>query len=398
LLPPHELKNKTFTRVIRGYSSVEVDEHIEFLLQKYTELYRENDELERKLKTATAKLDQFKTDEESIRSALINAQRASSKILKEANERADLIVRSAKTNCDKIIADFRQQIKTERDTLYKLRQQIAQFKAGVFEQYRTHIEYLESVSPDIDDSAEWAISDEDYTRKVVENVKVDVAEAIANENSQNSAADYEASDVPAVETVYIPDAENTTQNALPDVDAQNMDIAVGDDDSEKTKEISIPKQILDTLQDKPESIDNTQTETAEDNTNADLEQTRTFKIQRSSVTVDDTGKPEEAEAKDQDSDISDDVGIKNAIFELNKMLADESAEDKEINQDDLLGALSGELEKEKALSDEAKSEASENGEKSSGRNPKNNKKDKKQKLTSTQEFELVYGIDNGDKK
>ena len=47
MLPPHELKNKTFGKAMRGYNPVEVDEYIEFLIEKYTELYRENDELER---------------------------------------------------------------------------------------------------------------------------------------------------------------------------------------------------------------------------------------------------------------------------------------------------------------------------------------------------------------
>ena len=46
MIAPHELKNKEFSKSLRGYSTVEVDEHIAFLLEKYTELYRLNDELE----------------------------------------------------------------------------------------------------------------------------------------------------------------------------------------------------------------------------------------------------------------------------------------------------------------------------------------------------------------
>ena len=49
MLPPHELKNKTFSRVLRGYNSVEVDEHINFIIEQYMELYRQNDELEWRL-------------------------------------------------------------------------------------------------------------------------------------------------------------------------------------------------------------------------------------------------------------------------------------------------------------------------------------------------------------
>lgn len=84
MLPPHELKNKTFTKSMRGYNPVEVDEYIEFVIEKYTEIYRENDELERKLKTAVAQLDEIKGDEDSIRSALIDAKRAAANIRSEA--------------------------------------------------------------------------------------------------------------------------------------------------------------------------------------------------------------------------------------------------------------------------------------------------------------------------
>ena len=118
MLPPHELKNKNFSRVLRGYNSVEVDEHINFIIEKYTELYRQNDELERKLKLAEAQLAEFRADEESIRSALVNAQKASAKIISEANDRADIILRSARNNCNKIIASFRGELQKQRQELW----------------------------------------------------------------------------------------------------------------------------------------------------------------------------------------------------------------------------------------------------------------------------------------
>lgn len=75
MLAPHELKNREFTKSLRGYSTVEVDEHIDFIIEKYSELYRENDELEKKLRLTEAQLDAMKGEEESIRSALVNAQK-----------------------------------------------------------------------------------------------------------------------------------------------------------------------------------------------------------------------------------------------------------------------------------------------------------------------------------
>lgn len=174
MLPPHELKNKTFSRVLRGYNSVEVDEHLSFVMEKYTELYRQNDELERKLKLAEAQLAEFRADEESIRSALVNAQKASSKIIGEANDRADVIMRSAKTNCDKVIANFRGDMQKQRDELLVLRRTVAEFKAKLFAQYQQHLTYIEEISPD-GESGDADTPDEVFVRRVVNQVKNDIA-------------------------------------------------------------------------------------------------------------------------------------------------------------------------------------------------------------------------------
>jgi len=181
MLPPHELKNKEFPKVMRGYSTVDVDEHIDFIIEKYTELYRANDELERRIQQAEADLKEFKVDEESIRSALVNAQRASSKIISEANERADVILRSAKTNCDKIISEFNAKILEERESLLHLRNVVADFKVTLFNQYTSHIEYIEKIAPELDTEIDEQIENADYTKLVVERIKKDITSGIVQE-------------------------------------------------------------------------------------------------------------------------------------------------------------------------------------------------------------------------
>lgn len=156
----------------------EVDEHIEFIIEKYTELYRENDELERKLRVTLAKLEAIKKDEESIRSALINAQRASSTIINEANERAEVVMRATKTNCDKIISDFRADIRDERDRLLKLRTIVAKFKTDLFNIYNTHIEYIENINPEPEGIEDLTITEEAFVRRAISEIKKDVTENI----------------------------------------------------------------------------------------------------------------------------------------------------------------------------------------------------------------------------
>ena len=114
MIPPHELKNKEFTRVMRGYSIPEVDEYISFVMEKYTDLYRENDALERKLQSAMDALDAMRAEEESIRTALINAQKAGKQIVADASDRADKIMRSTKSDCMRVLAEFRDMLRPIR--------------------------------------------------------------------------------------------------------------------------------------------------------------------------------------------------------------------------------------------------------------------------------------------
>jgi len=187
MLPPHELKNKDFTRVVRGYNPVEVDEHIKFIIEKYTELYRENDELERKLKTANTRLEQFKSDEESIRSALINAQRASAKITTEANERAEIIIRSAKTSCDRIIAEFKEEVIKERDTLMALHKCAEQYKQKLMAQYAKHLDLMDQISPDVD-IAEYNLPDDLFAARIVQGIKNNVEDYVSSQQRRTAPA------------------------------------------------------------------------------------------------------------------------------------------------------------------------------------------------------------------
>lgn len=177
MLPPHELKNKSFSRAMRGYNSVEVDEYIDFIIEKYTELYRENDELEHKLKATVARLEEIKNDEDSIRGALIDAKRAAAKIKAEAEERAEAIIRSAKSSCNTILQDFNRKIEEGRDTLIEIKRDTQELKSELFERYSEHIRFLDKLTDGIemDDIPDTAA----LRRSAVNSLKASIAEAYA---------------------------------------------------------------------------------------------------------------------------------------------------------------------------------------------------------------------------
>lgn len=222
MLAPHELKNKQFSKSLKGYNPQEVDAYIEFLLEKYTEAYRENNELERKLRIVVTNLDEIKDEEDSIRSTLISAQKMAEKIKADAYDRADIITGAIKDRCDGVIAEFRTQLQAEKEKAWIMRTRIIDFKKQVYELYGKHIEELKDLSvneiedivlpnddaivagifTDVKDKIEQEIERRKKERELPpEEIKVedpDVEERIALEtaNAENEEKVAAASDMP----------------------------------------------------------------------------------------------------------------------------------------------------------------------------------------------------------
>lgn len=205
MLAPHELKNKAFSKAVRGYNPSEVDDHIEFLIEKYTELYRENAELNRKLGVVVTKLDEIQEEEASIRSTLVSAQKMGEKIIKDATDKADLITDSIKERCEAVIADFKRRMVLEKEELWKLRTGVLDFKQDLFELYRKHIEEIQGIS--VNSIEEIILPDENT---IVEGILGDVAEAVKSDNVATREEEAQADLNPTVpaedETVVIPPA------------------------------------------------------------------------------------------------------------------------------------------------------------------------------------------------
>lgn len=198
MLAPHELKNKTFTKTLRGYNPAEVDDYIEFLIETYTNLYRENSELERKLKIVVTNLDEIKDEEEAIRSTLLKSQKLGEKIIRDANEKADVITSSIKERCDAIIADFRGQLADEKKEMWVLRTKILDFKKNVYDLYRAHIEELQSIS--VNDLEDIVLPNEtDIVNKIFTDVKSAIQTEITKDEKRRE--DDDLNSVPVTQPV-----------------------------------------------------------------------------------------------------------------------------------------------------------------------------------------------------
>jgi cell division initiation protein len=148
MIAPHELKNKTFSRAFNGYSPVEVDQYFDFLIEKYTEAYKSAFELEQKFNAIEAKYLELANEEESIRSAILKAQKLGEAIVNNAKKDAaekeqDLIER-----CDAIIAAAKEKVEEEKRNIEKLRKMAIDFQHKLYEDYVRHVEMIRDMKLD----------------------------------------------------------------------------------------------------------------------------------------------------------------------------------------------------------------------------------------------------------
>lgn len=126
--------------------------------------------------------DEIRDEEEDIRSTLLKAQKLGEKIIRDANERADVITGSIKDRCDAIISSFREQLKAEKNEMWEIRTRIIDFKKNLYDIYRQHIEELQGLS--VNEIEDIVLPDEN---EIVGRIFTDVRETIKNEIASESA-------------------------------------------------------------------------------------------------------------------------------------------------------------------------------------------------------------------
>lgn len=184
MLNPDAIQKKEFEQsVLGGYRRDEVDAFLDEIEADYRKLYNENTELVEKLKVCLSKIEDYKKDEEFLKTAIINAQRLNETTLKEielrekevenaskekaaeiisaAEKEAEAIakkaemesadaVRTAQEKCkneiaavqktaDDAIAKIRAEVDFEQNKLDVLRGQVAEFKNTIIELYKAHL-------------------------------------------------------------------------------------------------------------------------------------------------------------------------------------------------------------------------------------------------------------------
>ena len=131
-----DIRNITFTKSLGGYKTGEVDDFIDICADTVEELTKTNADLKKRMELLANKVVEYRNDEDSIRTALLSAQRMGDTVLREANHKAGLILEDARIKADKIEETAKQQIKEQIDELEHLKKLVGDFRTQMLSVYR----------------------------------------------------------------------------------------------------------------------------------------------------------------------------------------------------------------------------------------------------------------------
>ena len=158
-----EIRQITFEKVMRGYRPEDVESFMENIADEFEALEKEKKDLEEKLYLLAEKVEQYKAEEESIKTTLINAQRLGESIVSDARVKADNVIREATIKKNDIISSAYNEIEGTEEVLNRLRREVSDFKRNILSLYKTHIESLSNLP---EEKAEEAVVEEEKESEV----------------------------------------------------------------------------------------------------------------------------------------------------------------------------------------------------------------------------------------
>lgn len=193
-----DVRNVTFEQTKRGYRVEDVDDFLQQvagdmdaltaeanahaseladLRAQIDTLRVEREDIENKLYILAEKVEEYRNDEDTLKTALLSAQRMGDTVLYEARQKAELMVSEATEQAAMLRQKAEQDIVDEKRALETLADEVSRFKSTVLTLYKEHIESMSSLDAPVKKARSFLTRYETTTEKdMVEKKNEDVAE------------------------------------------------------------------------------------------------------------------------------------------------------------------------------------------------------------------------------
>lgn len=97
-MTPLDIRNKQFSKGIRGYQCGEVEKFLDAVSQEFESAYTENFELREKVKALESEISHFRQIENTLQQTLVLAQQTAEEVKQAARHEAELLLKEAEQN------------------------------------------------------------------------------------------------------------------------------------------------------------------------------------------------------------------------------------------------------------------------------------------------------------
>ena len=147
MFTPQQIDQISFrtSRMQAGYNIDDVDAFLEPLTEDYVTLYKENALLKSKMRVLVGKLEEYRKNEVAMKDAVVNAQRACDKMVREAEEKCAKMLSNANTAAAQNVQDTGALVAAEQDRVQEARKLAASKIEEIQEQMRSCIQALDRI-------------------------------------------------------------------------------------------------------------------------------------------------------------------------------------------------------------------------------------------------------------
>ena len=146
MLSIDEVRNISFRKAnLGGYRPEDVNSFIDEVVATLEQDKKDKIDLVKKLDILAKRIEEYRKDEESVRGALINAEKVKETAVKESSEKADYIIKEAQTKANQIVYDANASVVEQKNNYLRLQADAVVVREQLLETYNNHIRMLEDL-------------------------------------------------------------------------------------------------------------------------------------------------------------------------------------------------------------------------------------------------------------
>ena len=183
-ITPMDIEQQEFSKSFRGYNEEEVDDFLDKIVKDYEELINENVRLNEEIERMQEKLKEFGEIEETLRSALLNAQKSAEEMKGRVESEAKIIIEKAELEAKSL----KQQVFQKEDLAKNEIDNLRRYKYNFKEKFKSMLNlYLKMIeTEDFEGKGNYKIEEEiskEKTEKRISGEKADKLEGLGIEEN-----------------------------------------------------------------------------------------------------------------------------------------------------------------------------------------------------------------------